>query len=174
MGLLFQSDDSPSNSIVVHCGDDSNSAEDQGLNAGEERPLPPVSSSPITAKVRLYIIKHSYWSCLWTEAIWPLTQKSINWNWRVLVHIYYRVIATFISVISMCPILPSTHIKTTECSAMDSTFYEIFYEILVVKNKHWFKINITLTCAMQFDMQWNDFSKENIYLMMAVYSRNMS
>lgn len=47
---LNQSDDSPSNSIVVHCGDDSSSAEDQGLNVGEERPLPPVSSSPITAK----------------------------------------------------------------------------------------------------------------------------
>jgi hypothetical protein len=62
MELLFQSDDSPSNSIVVHCGDDSSSAEDQGLNVGEERPLPPVSSSPITAKVRkaLYVIKHDY------------------------------------------------------------------------------------------------------------------
>jgi hypothetical protein len=48
---LFQGDDSPSNSIVVHCGDDSNSAEEQGLNAGEERPLPPVSSCPVTAKV---------------------------------------------------------------------------------------------------------------------------
>ncbi|PNF37421.1 Poly(A) polymerase gamma [Cryptotermes secundus] len=47
---LNQSDDLPSNSIVVHCGDDSSSAEDQGLNAGEERPLPPISSSPITAK----------------------------------------------------------------------------------------------------------------------------
>jgi hypothetical protein len=51
MGLLFQGDDSPRNSIVVHCGDDSNSAEEQGLNVGEERPLPPVSSCPITAKV---------------------------------------------------------------------------------------------------------------------------
>ena len=49
--LLFQGDESPSNSIVVHCGDDSNSAEEQGLNVGEDRQLPPVSSSPITAKV---------------------------------------------------------------------------------------------------------------------------
>ncbi|KDR13292.1 poly(A) polymerase type 3 [Zootermopsis nevadensis] len=45
-----QGDDSPRNSIVVHCGDDSNSAEEQGLNVGEERSLPPVSSCPITAK----------------------------------------------------------------------------------------------------------------------------
>jgi poly(A) polymerase len=45
---LNQGDESPNNSIVVHCGDDSNSAE--GLNVGEERPLPPVSSSSITAK----------------------------------------------------------------------------------------------------------------------------
>jgi hypothetical protein len=52
--LLFQGDDSLSNSIVVHCGDDSNSAE--GLNVGEERPLPPVSSSPITAKVMPLLI----------------------------------------------------------------------------------------------------------------------
>lgn len=53
MVMLFQSDDSPSDILVVHCGDDSSSAEDQGLNAGEERPLPSISNSPVTAKVRL-------------------------------------------------------------------------------------------------------------------------
>jgi hypothetical protein len=54
MGLLFQSDDSSSNVLVVHCGDDSSSAEDQGLNAGEERPLPSAVNSPAAAaEVRL-------------------------------------------------------------------------------------------------------------------------
>jgi hypothetical protein len=57
---LNQSDDSASNSIVVHCGDDSNSAEDQGLNAGEERPLPPVSTSPITAKERWSTLQEGF------------------------------------------------------------------------------------------------------------------
>ena len=34
---------------MVHCGDDSNSAEDQGLNAAEDRTLPP----PISAEVNI-------------------------------------------------------------------------------------------------------------------------
>jgi hypothetical protein len=64
MVLLFQGDDSPGNSIVVHCGDDSNSAEEQGLNVGEDRSLPPVSSCPITAKViTVHICKHDYLPC---------------------------------------------------------------------------------------------------------------
>jgi hypothetical protein len=50
---LLQGDDSPCNSIVVHCGDDSSSAEEQGLTVGEEKPLPPVSSSPVATKVTL-------------------------------------------------------------------------------------------------------------------------
>jgi hypothetical protein len=58
MGLLFQSDDSSSNVLVVHCGDDSSSAEDQGLNAGEERPLPSASNSPVAAKVKLVAEKY--------------------------------------------------------------------------------------------------------------------
>lgn len=38
---------------------------------------------------------------------------------------------------------------------------QIFYEILVVNNKRWFKINILLTHDMQFDMQWNNFSTKS-------------